>query len=53
MLVSHKVVPFIRVGGRYVRDHRVVPVEVRSVVKGNSLSKFPAQVGRISHHKWS
>lgn len=52
-LITHRVVPFIKVNGRYVRDHKTKPVEVRSMVKGNSLTKFARTTGRIGYHKWS
>ena len=46
-------VGFIRINGRLVRDTRGREVEVRSVVKGDSLAKFPRSVGFIGFHKWS
>lgn len=44
---------FILIAGRYVRDTRGKPVELRSHTKGNSLSKFPRTLGQIGYHKWS
>jgi hypothetical protein len=52
-LVTHKVVPFVFVNGRYVRAHKVREVPMKSNAKGNSLSKFPRTIGRIGHHKWA
>ena len=50
---NHKPVPFKMVNGRYVRDNKSTPVEVRSQTKGNSLSRFPSRVAQIGYHKWS
>lgn len=51
-LVTHKVVPFIKVKGRYVRNHTGKSVDVKSNAKGDSLGRFPRRIGFIGYHKW-
>lgn len=53
MSIYHKVVPFVRINGRMVRDTSGKEVNIRSNAKGNSLAKFPRRIGRISHHKFA
>jgi hypothetical protein len=44
---------FVLINGRYVRDTRGKEIVIHPAAKGNSLSKFPRVVGRISHHRWA
>lgn len=39
--------------GKYVRINKGKPVVIRSVVKGDSLAKFPRSIGAIGWHKWA
>ncbi len=50
---KHTVVPFVMIGGRYVRDNKSREVVVRSQSKGNSLGRFASRVAQIGYHKWS
>jgi hypothetical protein len=52
-LVTHKIVPFILVNGRYIRNHKGKPVDIKSNAKGNSMTKFPRTLGKIGYHKWA